>query len=327
MLWSLSGNISIVHKVLFGIRFEENDLRFEPFVPRPMGADRKLNNFKYRNANLDIELTGYGNRIATFELDGKVQAMPVIPSTLIGKHVVKIVLANNEFENQSIHLVKNEFSPLMPVTVYQDGKLSWQAIDGAIQYRILKNGQVWNETTAVSTGIPAAEPGEYQVMAVDPNNVTSFASEPVCIYPETSILKFEIENYLTPSPLPYHGYSGKGFVEISRNTNRVISMDIDVTTDGNYAIDWCYANGNGPTNTENKCAIRTLFIDNNRLGAQVFPQRGSGEWSNWGFSNALQVSLKAGRHTLRLEFMPENENMNIEVNQAMLDYVRLVKIQ
>ena len=104
-------------------------------------------------------------------------------------------------------------------------------------------------------------------------------------------------------------------------------MDIDVPTDGNYAIDWCYANGNGPTNTENKCAIRTLFIDNNRLGAQVFPQRGSGEWSNWGFSNALQVSLKAGRHTLRLEFMPENENMNIEVNQAMLDYVRLVKIQ
>ena len=327
MLWSLSGNISIVHKVLFGIRFEENDLRFEPFVPRPMGADRKLNNFKYRNANLDIELTGYGNRIATFELDGKVQAMPVIPSTLIGKHVVKIVLANNEFENQSIHLVKNEFSPLMPVTVYQDGKLSWQAIDGAIQYRILKNGQVWNETTAVSTGIPAAEPGEYQVMAVDPNNVTSFASEPVCIYPETSILKFEIENYLTPSPLPYHGYSGKGFIEISRNTNRVVSMDIDVPTDGNYAIDWCYANGNGPTNTENKCAIRTLFVDNNLLRAQVFPQRGSGEWSSWGFSNALQVFLKAGRHTLRLEFMPENENMNIEVNQAMLDYVRLVKIQ
>jgi len=24
--------------------------------------------------------------------------------------------------------------------------------------------------------------------------------------------------------------------------------------------------------------------------------------------------------------MPENENMNIEINQAMLDYVRLIKI-
>jgi len=25
--------------------------------------------------------------------------------------------------------------------------------------------------------------------------------------------------------------------------------------------------------------------------------------------------------------MPENDNMNIEVNQAMLDYVRIIKIQ
>jgi hypothetical protein len=63
------------------------------------------------------------------------------------------------------------------------------------------------------------------------------------------------------------------------------------------------------------------------LGAQVFPQRGIAEWSNWGFSNAIQVRLKAGKHTLKLEFMPENENMNIEINQAMLDYVRLVKIE
>ena len=31
-------------------------------------------------------------------------------------------------------------------------------------------------------------------------------------------------------------------------------------------------------------------------------------------------------HTLKLAFMPENENMNIEINQAMLDYVRLIKI-
>jgi len=41
----------------------------------------------------------------------------------------------------------------------------------------------------------------------------------------------------------------------------------------------------------------------------------------------VQVQLKSGKHTLKLEFMPENDNMNIEVNQAMLDYVRIIKIQ
>ena len=327
MLWSLSGNISIIHKVLFGIRFEENGLRFEPFVPKTMSANRKLSNFRYRNSNINITLTGYGNRIATFKLDGKVLPEPVIPASLTGKHTIKIVMANHEFEKQSINLVKNISSPLMPIAKFEDGNLSWSAIEGAVQYRILKNGHLLNETTTTSFTIPSAESGEFQIMAVDKDNVASFGSDPIQIYPETCIKNVEIENYLTPSTLPYHGFSGKGFVEISRNTNRSVDLEVNVPANGLYAIDWRYANGNGPTNTENKCAIRTLFVDNNRLGAQVFPQRGSGEWSNWGFSNAVQVQLKSGNHNLKLEFMPENENMNIEVNQAMLDYVRLIKIE
>lgn len=326
MLWSLSGNISVVHKILFGIRFEENGLRFEPFVPKGMSGKRSLNNFKYRNALLDIELTGFGNRIASFELNGKLQKASIIPPTLTGKHSLKIVMANNEFEKQSINLVKNAFSPLVPITTFEKGKLSWSAIEGVLNYRILKDGKVWNETTAITFDIPVTESGEFQVMAVDKNGIASFASDPIEIYPDTNIRVYEIEKYLPQSTLPYHGFSGKGFVEISRTVNRMVSIDIETPSDGMYAIDWLYANGNGPTNTENKCAIRTLFLDDVRLGAQVFPQRGKDEWSNWGFSNAINVRLKSGKHHLKLQFMPENENMNIEVNQAMLDYVRVVKI-
>jgi hypothetical protein len=326
MLWSLSGNISIVHKVLFGIRFGENELKFEPFVPKVMAANRKLDNFRYRNAILNIKMNGFGNRIFSFVLDGEVQKSAIVPANLTGKHTVKIVLANTEFEKQPVHLVKNEFTPLTPIVTFKEGKLSWNVIDGAMNYFILKNGEKWKETNLPIIEIPLNETGEFQVIAIDKNGLESFASEPVPIYPEATVLKFETENYLAPSTLPYHGFSGNGFVEISRTVNRIVNLDIDVPADGRYAVDWCYANGNGPTNTENKCAIRTLFIDDKRLGAQIFPQRGIKEWSNWGFSNAIQVNLKAGKHHLKLEFMPEDENMNIEVNQAMLDYLRLVKI-
>jgi len=327
MLWSLSGNISIIHKVIFGIRFEENGLRFEPFVPKIMSANRRLNNFRYRKANLDIDMNGYGNKIASFELDGKVQKTFVISTALTGKHTVKITLANNELDKQPIHLVKNEFSPVTPIAIYENGKLLWKVIEGATNYRILKNVQLRAETTATSYTIPSGESGEFQVQAIDKNGIASFASEPVRIYPDSTIQVYEVEKYLTPSTLPCHGYSGNGFVEISRTINRTVSMDIEAPAEGLYAIDWCYANGNGPTNTENKCAIRTLFVDDVRLGAQIFPQRGIGEWSNWGYSNSMRVRLKKGVHHLKLEFMPENENMNIEVNQAMLDYVRLIKIE
>ena len=327
MLWSLSGNISIVLKVLFGIRFEENGLRFEPFVPKVMSANRKLSNFNYRNANLDIELTGYGNKIATFELDGQRQKTHLIPPTLSGKHTLKIVLANNELEKQSINMVKNEFSPLTPIPDFENGKLSWQAIEGAIQYRILKNGQPRNVTTSESFQIKSNESGDFQVIAVNKAGIPSFASQPVMDYPDSAIQVYEIEKVLPQSGLPYHGFSGTGFVEISRTVNREVSIEIKVNADGLYAIDWRYSNGNGPNNTENKCAVRTLFVDNVRVGAQIFPQRGKEEWSNWGFSNSLKIRLKAGKHILQLKFMPEDENMNIEVNQAMLDNVSVVKIE
>lgn len=326
MLWSLSGNISIIHKVLFGMRFEEKGLRFEPFVPRVMSATRRLNNFPYRKGSLDIEMNGYGNKIASFELDGKIQKTNVIAPTLSGKHKLKITLANNELEKQPIHLVINEFSPVTPITSFEKGKLSWLAIEGASNYRIFKNGQPWNETSVPSFTLQPNETGEFQVQAVDKNGITSFASEPVSIYPVSDIQVYEVEKYLTPATLPYHGYSGNGFVEVSRTINRTVSLDIETPADGLYAIDWCYANGNGPTNTENKCAVRTLFVDEARLGAQIFPQRGIGEWSNWGFSNSIRMKLTKGIHHLKLEFMPENENMNITVNQAMLDYLRVTRI-
>jgi hypothetical protein len=116
-------------------------------------------------------------------------------------------------------------------------------------------------------------------------------------------------------------------VEISKDRNRVVSIPVTITVDGTYAIDFRYANGNGPTNTENKCAIRTLHAGTKMLGTVVLPQRGKDEWSNWGWSNAVQVSFKKGKHNLTLSFEPFNENMNGDINQAMLDYVRLIKVK
>jgi len=322
MLWSLSGNISIIHKVLFGIRFQEDGLMFEPFVPKKLDAVRKLTNFKYRNAILDIEITGFGKKITSFQLDGKEKKDAFIPASILGKHSIKILMENKATKKQPINLVKNDVSPITPVVRFENGKLSWPSIMTARSYLILKNGKIWKEIVFPYLDIPSTEHGEFQVIAIGLNEIKSFAGEPVMIYPASDISTYEVEKASPKANFPYQGFSGKGFIEISRTNNRILTVEIDAHNDGVYSIDWRYANGNGPTNTENKCAIRTLFVDNSRVGVQLFPHRGKEEWSNWGFSNALRVKLKAGRHMLKLVFMPENENMNIEVNQAMLDYVR-----
>ncbi|MOA47999.1 hypothetical protein D3C78_1706830 [compost metagenome] len=94
-----------------------------------------------------------------------------------------------------------------------------------------------------------------------------------------------------------------------------------------YAVSFKYANGNGPINTENKCAFRTLKLNGQQTGTVVFPQRGTNEWSEWGVSNTVLVELKAGTNKFDLTYQSNNTNMNGVVNQAMLDYVKIVKVE
>jgi hypothetical protein len=136
----------------------------------------------------------------------------------------------------------------------------------------------------------------------------------------------DAENYNPLSKLNYQGFSGLGFVETSKTINPDLLFQVEIKEDGVYAIDFKYANGNGPTNTENKCAIRSLMIDHEKKGTIILPQRGTKEWSNWGFSNSVPTLLKKGSHVIQLSLKDYNDNMNQEINQAMIDIIRFTKL-
>jgi len=326
MLWSLSGNISIVHHVLFGIRFENDRLRFRPFVPEALKGNRKLENFRYRDAILNISMEGYGDEIASFRIDGKASTDFVFPADLAGTHTIHITLKQSQRDQDAVNRQALVFTPATPELVYKSNILSWKAIPSAAKYKLLANGQTLTETKALTFRIASKQFMEYQLVAIDKNGIESFASEPVAVYNPSAQVVYEMEDLLQPAGYPYKGYSGKGFVETSTTVNAKITIPVTVDQAGEYLIDFRYANGNGPVNTDNKCAVRNLWVDGKPLSAMVFPQRGKDEWSEWGWSNALRIPLQAGTHTLVLDYQPADENMNITVNQAMLDQLRLRKI-
>jgi hypothetical protein len=327
MLWSLSGNISIIHKVLFGIRFEEGKLAFKPFVPKAIQGKRTLTNFKYRNAILDIELNGYGSKIVSFELDGKKTSLFEIPETITGKHAIRIVLDNQMPVKSSTNQKPVLFTLPAPIVKYENQEITWQPIANAAGYKILVNGKLFKTITQTSFPVKPGTYSEYQVAAFDKNNIESFASEPVDVVNEKYIQILPAENVAVKSNQPCKGYTGDGFIEISKTVNKTVKFKVTLETEDLYAIDFRYANGNGPINTENKCAIRTLSVDNYPINAVVFPQRGKEEWSNWGFSNALKVPLTKGDHIISISLEDANENMNGEINQAMIDFVRVQLIK
>ncbi len=326
MLWSMAGNLAMVHRVFMGMSFEADGLRFQPVIPSSYPGTKTLSRFRYRGAVLDITVEGFGNRIESITLDGEPLEDAFLPADISGEHTLNIAMNNQPFDIGPINLVENHFA-LPTVQLKQEGAgLAWEPIPGAVEYLVYKDGGLLEKTASTQVVVPTDEAAEYKVSAVDDKGYESFTSEPLRVSPETVVRIIEMEQYTGAARLPYTNYSGSGFVEVSNEKNRTIEMRIDAEEAGDYLIDFRYSNGSGPWNTDNKCALRDLYANGGRTGTLVFPQRGTDEWSDWGYSNSYVVELKKGQNTLRLSFEPWNVNMNVEVNRAMLDHVRMIRL-
>ena len=326
MLWSMAGNLAMVHRVFMGIHLEANGIRFQPAVPAAYKGSKTLRNFKYRNALLDITVNGTGNVIESITLDGKPLANAFLPGNTIGKHQVVINMNNQSFDKDGINVQPVHFSLPDPQVTLNGNQLSWKAIKGARKYWVYKNGSVVSKQADPGFVISDNSLAEYKVSSIDEKGYESFTSEPVLFGRQQQQLQVELEQFAAPSSLAYTGFTGKGFVAISNSENTVLNITVQVPVTGRYLIDFRYANGSGPWNTDNKCAIRSLYVNTQYAGSFVFPQRGKDEWSEWGYSNARYVNLNAGTNNLQLKLEPWNINMNVDVNTAMLDALRLVKM-
>ena len=316
MLWCLAGNIAITHRILFGIRFEKDGLAFAPFVPKALAADRTLTNFRYRRATLDITVKGYGSEIKSFTLNGK-EHKPFIPADIKGNNKIVITMADNDVAPLRVNRTRNVKAPLTPVAWFEGNTLNWNPIEYIGKYIVLRDGKPVAETH--STAFEAVVPGEYQIIGVSREGIQSFASEPRSNREKIIVeMPGEVAEAVS-SEISYRpekgimGYHGAGFREIDRSSAPV-NIPVEVPADGTYA------------NTENKCAIRTISVDGKRAGIVVLPQRGVANWNDWGNSNVLELPLTAGKHTVTIDFRPENNNMNINTNHALVDEIVLEKL-
>ncbi len=44
-------------------------------------------------------------------------------------------------------------------------------------------------------------------------------------------------------------------------------------------------------------------------------------------TNGVKVNLAKGMHTLGIQYLPENENMNIDTNHALVDNLRIERVR
>lgn len=343
MLWSLAGNIAITTRVLFGIHFERDGLLLKPFVPKALEGTRTLDNFRYRDATLNITVNGYGADVARITVNGReYKPGKVIPAKrLHGVCNIVVDMDNQPIPEMKVNRQPNRKAPLTPVTwlandpalngegVPVNNLLQWNPIEYIARYQVLKNGKVVAETR--QTSYPATTPGEWQVIGITADGTPSFASEPRSNR-DSWAYEFKNEKTAMSSPEvsyqpsePIAGFNGDGFVELDQKDNNA-SINVKIPQSGLYAFQYRYANGNGPVNTENKAAIRTMTLNGRNAGTIVMPQRGVANWNDWGMSNMVIVPLSAGTYTVGITYLPEDENMNIKTNHALVDQLRIERL-
>ncbi|RPI06944.1 MAG: glycogen debranching protein [Ignavibacteriae bacterium] len=326
-LWSVAGNLATIYRVFYGMTFTQDGILFSPFIPQGYSGNKSLKNFKYRDAVLTVNLLGTGNVITSVTMDTLQQAKAFIPAGIKGEHTFTIVLGYKNAANSSINLHRNRVAPETPMVRKKGGILRWNKVVGAKNYAVYKNGGEIARVQRTSCHLPADGPfAEYQVMAVDENGFESFLSEPLSVVPKKDLLVLDASSTKLPLRTEHTGFTKKGYIRLSNDDNQRVVFKTVMNQSGLYRIDARYANGNGPINTDNKCAIRTLTMNKKRAGAIIFPQRGTGNWSDWGYTNALVVHLDAGENELVLELFPFNTNMNVDINEALLDQLRLIKM-
>lgn len=304
-LWSVAGFSGLYRNALLGIRYEDEGIRLSPCVPAQMKACRKIENFKYRNMSLDIEVVGEGTVLKECQLDGKNLPSAFIPASLEGHHKLFMILTPDaESKKPSLKISPVQWDLDYPVLQLNNGVLSWSAVKGASTYKVYCNGLQQQELS--SNSYTPVTPGEYTVMAFDDYGRYSFISEPVRVNLKEQIYKIEdlsLENKL--------GVQWK--------------QEVNIPKTGEYLIEFEYSNGNGDITTFNKCSTRTLFIDRKRADVVVMPQRGD-SWDAKGFTQPIRVKLSAGNHSLELRFLEENINMNIDVDNVVLRGLRISKL-
>jgi hypothetical protein len=324
MLWSIAGNLAMVYRVFLGISSEPGGIRFQPVVPRTYAGRKALSGFRYRDMILDIEVNGYGSRIDTFSLDGNVREQAFIQASLTGRHRVEVTLADEPLPRSAHQLAEVHFSLPAPQVHLRDASLNWLPVTGGVAYQLFRNGEEWVRTDGTSVDVDPAQYGSYVVTAIDKLGYASFGSEPVTVAGVER--RIQLETIAPPSDFPTIGFRGAGCVRVATDENRILAIPVHIEHPGTYLIDIRYANGSGPVNTENKCGIRSMYVNDRYAGVWVFPQRGEGEWSDWGWSNRQKVALHTGKNEIRIVYEPWNRNMDGEINEALLDEMRLVRI-
>lgn len=352
---------TFITRGLLGMKYAGDGVFFMPYVPENLPGDKSIGNLRYRDAILDIRITGTGKVISTFTIDGK-QSEPFFPASLEGRHQISITLAGASANPGFVTTREEQMpTPLPPVaewtslreaTLYRgelpdnlppralSDEVEDYLMNGSGECRLVYiNGVLQEEIFRDSYRLyDAPELAVVQFTTLANSQLSGFSSEPYLYLPQQQ------RHTIYASSLAKTGTKvledktlSSKFVESNRFKNRNISFDFESPKDGRYLVEVRYANGLGLVNGQRKVALRSFRANGRESGVLVFPQLSAanatkGENISWqemtAWSNSLIVSLRKGTNKLELRYyQPSPVYSDPNSNVVLFDLVRLTPVE
>ncbi len=281
-LWSVAATMAGYYRVLYGMEYTTEGITFDPYVPQWMEGPFYVDNYKYRDATLNLELYGKGDTVESIFVNGKqVDNDYVLPTDAEGEYTITINVKDSGAEDKINLSVDNiTKAPNAPTNVTLTGNtLKWNTVKNCT-YKVW-TGSEYKDVTGTTYTIDDTTYGCYSVVAVD----------------KTTGLWSELSKPIAFSPL---GSNVTAYVGDKKDT---ATFTVNIPVDGEYQLSSIHTNMGDPT-AGITAAIRSVYVDGEDVGTLVFPAH-DGKF-NHQLSSHLRLTLKAGTHEVTVKYATEN---------------------
>ncbi len=308
-LWSVAGTLAGYYRTMFGMNYDEDGITFNPTVADWMEGPFYLTDYKYHDATLNMTVTGKGDNVTSFKVDGVEEDIEtyVFPIDATGTHTIEIALDGTEGEEDTINKSSDNLviCPSMPSLLQNtsNGSVYWTEEEG-YTYK-LWTGSTFIDTADIkanaNTGIKryyydSDVYGSYSLMAISADGICSELSEPIVVSPDRITVQAE-SGTVSDSSYISNGYVIQTVDSNNNIYNNEVEVTVDVTKSGKYLLSAIY-NNSGDAQSGISCGIRSVYVDGTDVGTLIFPEVYS-QYTDQESSH-LAVYLTKGTHTIKV---------------------------
>lgn len=292
---------SLVIKGIFGIRLTPDAMTFKPIVGAEFAGEKTIKGLPYRKATFDITIHGSGDRIVSFALDSVNCAKPEVSAGLSGHHHIIITLSGNDIQSKPLNIVSHETAAPTP-------KIKWDSqtdmtitdFNPKLRYAVHIDGVMQEEITTDTYSIPTDRPAVVAVVPSFGRGHTGYSPRPHVYTPDRDLVTIHASS-ITPRRPPVHFIkdpaTATNYIELAARHNTRITCYANAPEEGDYFLTVGYTSG------MNRCALRTLHVNDHYAATLVFPRRQANEWIHVYPSTTAIVHLNEGFNKISLTYI------------------------